>query len=326
MDYFRVLVCDEDISYVKSLCRFMAWTKEEIRVSAYTDVSDFLNSEGEYDLGLLGRAFILAYKKEGSDIKLNRLMYLCDEMSDKIDDIEPLYKFQSMNTFLEKIYSAIRQDDVMKMLSGMQIKRGSSIGIFSPIWHDLRLPFSMALTKAKNNNGRALFVDLETISILPELLGRDMENDLLDLLYLMETSDDASFTLEEYVSYFEGIALLPPMRNPGRIAEITAEEWERLFSTAEKNGYQLVILMDQMLQGFEQVISSMKELIILGRPEDYYRKSQKKCMTYLMGIKNPPELQEVILPMSASNLVDGTYEFGQLLEGNLGSFVRREFA
>ena len=268
----------------------------------------------------------MAYKKEGTDIRFGRLMYLCDEMSDKVDDIEPLYKFQSMDTFLDKIYSAIRQDDVMKMLAGMQVARGSSIGIFSPIGHDLRLPFSLAFTKVKNDDGRALFLDLENISILPELLEREVENDLLDLLYMMESREDASFVLEEYVSYYEGIAMLPPMRDPGRIAEITVDEWERLFSTAEKNGYQLVILMDQMLQGFEKVISSMSELIILGRPEDYYRKSQKKCMSYLSGIKDPPRVQEVILPMSASNLLDGTYEFGQLLEGNLGSFVRREFA
>ena len=326
MSYFRVLVCDEDISYTRSLCRFMAWTKDEIRVSAYTDISEFLNAEGEYDLGLLGRPFLLAYEKERPDIKLDQVMYLCDEMGDKIDDYEPLYKFQSMDTFLDKIYSAIRQDDVMKMLGSTQIKRGSLIGVFSPIWHDLRLPFSMALAKSKNKNDKALFVDLETISILPELSGRTAENDLLDLLYLMETEEDPSFALEEYIYYFEGIAVLSPMRDPGRIAEITVKEWKKLFSAAQKNGYLMVILMDQMLQGFEEIISSMKELILLGRPEDYYRKAQTKYLSYLSGIMDPPAIREVILPMSASGLVDGTYEFGQLLEGNLGSFVRREFA
>ncbi|MCR5097391.1 MAG: hypothetical protein K6B14_00420 [Lachnospiraceae bacterium] len=326
MEHFRVLVCDEDISYVRSLCHFMAWTKDEIRVSAFTDVSDFLNDEGKYDLGLLGRAFLLAYEKERPDVKLTRVMYLCNETDDRIEDVESLYKYQSMDTFLDRIYSAIRQDDVMKMITGMHVKRGSSTGIFSPIWHDLRLPFSMAYTKTRNTDGKALFVDLETISILPELLGRNVENDLLDLLYLMKTEDDPSFSLEEFIWYFEGIALLPPMRNPGRIAEITGDEWERLFETAEKNGYQLVVLMDQMLQGFEDVISRMKELIILGRPEDYYRKAQGKFMSYLTNISEAPDIQEVILPMSATNLADGTYEFGQLLEGNLGNFVRRELA
>jgi hypothetical protein len=83
--------------------------------------------------------------------------------------------------------------------------------------------------------------------------------------------------------------------------------------------------MDQMLQGFEEIVGGMSELILLGRPEDYYRKSQSKCMMYLKNIDDPPKIQEVLLPMSASNLVDGTYEFGQLLEGNLGNFVKREF-
>ena len=39
-----------------------------------------------------------------------------------------------------------------------------------------------------------------------------------------------------------------------------------------------------------------------------------------------PEIRELLLPMSAATLADGTYDFGQLLEGNLGNFVRREFA
>ena len=324
MGYFKILVCDEDASYVRSLCRFLAWTREEIRVSAYTETSEFLNSEGEYDLGLLGRPFLKLYREERPDVKLKRVMYLCETAGDEFDDVESLYKFQSMDTFLDRIYAAIRQDDVMNMLSGMKVLRGSSTGIFSPIWHDLRLPFSMAYTKAKNADGKALFVDLETISILPDLLGRDMGNDLLDLLYLMETGGDAEFALEEYVYYYEGIALLPPMRDPGKIADVTGAQWSRLFTTAEKNGYQLVVLMDQMLQGFEELVKNMKELILLGRPEDFYRKSQAKCMDYLTKIEDPPKLTEVILPMSASNLVDGTYEFGQLLEGNLGNFVRRE--
>ena len=326
MGYFRILVCDEDASYVKSLCRFMAWTRDEIRISAYTDLTEFLNSEGIYDLGLLGRPFLEAYESEHPDIVLKRIMYLCDEAGEESDEIEPLYKFQSMDTFLDRIYAAIRQDDVMKMLSGMRVEKGSSVGIFSPIWHDLRLPFSLVVSKIKNTEKKALFVDLETISILPELIGRDTDNDLLDLLYLLETADEASFALEEYIYYFEGIAILPPMRTPGLISEITAAQWERLFAVAEKNGYQLVVLMDQMLQGFEELISGMKELILLGRPEDYYKKSQSKCLMYLKNIDNPPKIQEVILPMSASNLTDGTYEFGQLLEGNLWNFVKREFA
>ena len=326
MGQFGILVCDEDESYVRSLCRFLAWTKDEIRVSAYTDISEFLNADGEYELGLLSSSFIAAYERERPDVRLKKVLYLCEEMGDDDGDRERLYKFQSMDCFMDKIYAAIRQDDVMKMLSGMTVERGSSIGVFSPIWHDLRLPFSMALTKAKNTDGKALFVDLETISILPELLGREVDQDLLDLLYLLETEDESSFALEEFVFYFEGIALLPPMRNPGRIGEVTRRQWEKLFSTAEKNGYQLVILMDQMLQGFEEIVAGMHKLILLGRPGDYYQKSQSKCKNYLSGIENPPPIQEVLLPMSASNLTDGTYEFGQLLEGNLGNFVKREFA
>ena len=324
MGHFKLLVCDEDSSYVRSLCRFMAWKGDEIRVSAYTELSEFLNSDGDYDLGLLGKPFLSAYEKERPDVHLKRVLYLCDENGEDNGEVEHLYKFQSMDCFMDKIYAAIRQEDVMRMLSGMKVERGSSIGIFSPIWHDLRLPFSMALTKAKNTDGKALFVDLETISILPELLGRDVDADLLDLLYLLETGDESSFALEEFVFYYEGMALLPPMRSPGRIGEIKRTQWEKLFSTAEKNGYRLVILMDQMLQGFEELISGMQELILLGRPEDYYMKSQNKCKNYLCGIDNPPRIEEVLLPMSASGLSDGTYDFGQLLEGNLGSFVRRE--
>ncbi len=326
MGYFNILVCDEDSSYVKSLCRFLAWTKEEIRISGYTDLDEFLNSDGEYDLGILGRTFLNEYEKMMPDVKLKRILYLCEDENDDSQQAESIYKYQSMDTFLDRIYSAIRQDDVMRMLSGMKVDKGSSTGIFSPIWHDLRLPFSVAVTKAKNKDGKALFVDLETISILPELLGRNMENDLMDLLYLMESEGEPEFVLEEYIYYFEGIALLPPMRNPGRISEVTKAQWERLFVTAEKSGYQLVVLMDQMLQGFEDIVCRMKELVLLGRPEDYYRKSQEKCMRYLSMIGDPPNLHEVILPMSAANLADGTYEFGQLLEGNLGSFVSREFA
>ena len=62
---------------------------------------------------------------------------------------------------------------------------------------------------------------------------------------------------------------------------------------------------------------------MLGKPGDYYQKSQTKFVEYAQAHYQNAEIHEVMLPMSAGNLVDGTYAIEELIQGNLGMFVRR---
>ena len=71
------------------------------------------------------------------------------------------------------------------------------------------------------------------------------------------------------------------------------------------------------------MVSMCQELVVLGKPGDYYQKSQKSFLEYAGRVYENVPIRTVSLPMSAGNLVDGTYAMEELIQGNLGIFVRK---
>lgn len=71
----------------------------------------------------------------------------------------------------------------------------------------------------------------------------------------------------------------------------------------------------------EIAMNYIKRMILLSRPGDFYKKSSRKIEAYLSSINGEIDVQRLELPMSASNLTDGSYRIEQLLSGNLGRFV-----
>ena len=67
----------------------------------------------------------------------------------------------------------------------------------------------------------------------------------------------------------------------------------------------------------------MDKLFVLGKPGDYFRKSQELFLDYIERSNTEIELENVLLPMSAGKLSDGAYQLEELLQGNLGVFVRK---
>ena len=51
--------------------------------------------------------------------------------------------------------------------------------------------------------------------------------------------------------------------------------------------------------------------------------SQDFFLDYMRRINAEDLVESVVLPMSAGNLSDGTYQIEELLQGNLGVFVKR---
>ena len=321
MEKFKVLVCDEDSSYIHAVVRFLVVSQKQITVTAYSDPESFAQGEGTFDLALLGEPFLQIYSERSTDLFARQVCYLTGRVGDRIGEYETFYKFQNMSALLEMIGTlSIRRKESERF--GVI----SKTAIYSPIYHDLRLPFALTYAHIRASYEKVLFLDLENFSPLSEWIHCDAaEKDLYDILYLMESSDEEEFDITPYVFSYEGIGLLPSFRSPENIAGIREEQWEKLFACIERQGYSLVVLFEQLLQGSGDLLSDFNDVILLGRPEDYFLPMQQRCLSLLSGMMQPPSVHEVKLNMSANGLVDGTYSLKHLMEGNLGSFVRNEF-
>ena len=74
---------------------------------------------------------------------------------------------------------------------------------------------------------------------------------------------------------------------------------------------------------FSKFIDSFNKLYVLVKSGDYFKRAQEQFFDYLERLETNVDIEEVILPMSAGNLSDGEYHIEELLQGNLGMFVKK---
>lgn len=320
MKNLEIALCDLDSNYVLKFANHLMM-KANVGVHIFTTPEGFFSDETDFDVAIMTEEFeeISGFRPKGM---IGHKYFLTEDSANVTDGF--IYKFQAVDKILDEIteLKEVTKSGISKKNSN---EKSKLIGVYSPVNHELQLPFSMALGQAYRTGGKVLFVDLEEISIMPNLIGRNCERNLMDLLYLLNTNaEDMEDSLSEYVRSFMGFDYIEPFWNPNEISEIDEDTWDRFFEMLVKTDYDVVVvLFGRAINGFARYIERLNRLFVLGRPGDYFKKGQENFLDYLDRIKANISVENVILPMSAGNLSDGTYQLEELLQGNLGVFVRK---
>ena len=318
MRNLEVALCDCCEDYILKFASYLM-SNVDASIHIFTTTESFFSDEGCYDVAIMSEDFkeVSEFRPKG---EVKRKYFLCEEPD--VEDEDYIYKYQSIDNVLGKITELRKQKGVS---ASIKKSNGNSkfIGVYSPVDHELQLPFSMALGQGYRTGGKVLFLDLEEISIMPDLIGSEMERNLLDLLYEINTSA-SDFDINTYVRNFMGFDFIQPFRNPNELCEIEAETWNLLFDVLAKSDYDvIVVLFGRTINGFISILQRFEHLYVLGKPGDYFKKGQEAFMEYLERINAEVDRESVILPMSAGNLTDGTYQIQELMQGNLGVFVKK---
>ncbi len=318
MNNLEIALCDLNEDYIlKFANRLME--KAGVVVHVFTTSEGFFSAENDFDVCILTKEFeeITGFRPKGSN---GHKYFICETLAEEEEDC--IYKYQSIDSILDAI-TELREVGQVIASTKKSNEKSKFVGVYSPASHELQLPFSMALGQSFRTNGRVLFMDLEELSIMPDLVGKGTNRNLMDLLYEISTGNQ-KIDLSKYVTAFMGFDYIEPFLNPNEISEIDEETWNGLFNLLANSEYEVVVvLFGRAISGFAKFISGMNKLYVLGRPGDYFRKSQDAFMDYLDRINIEVDVECVSLPMSAGNLSDGTYQLETLLQGNLGMFVKR---
>ncbi len=319
----KIIICDTDSSYLKALCTYFLSSGLGLEIASYSVVERFLEEDRKFDVALLGKEFLNALDDCGADIsRFGKIFVLTGDVNEVDEDYAVLYKFQQMKSFL----GTLRQ--YYGIIDDMSFENNSEwTGIYSPIRHELQLLFALALCKQKQNEApdkNLLFLDLEENSLMSELVGIQEQKNVTDYLYLLENDDITKDELLSCLAYYDSISYLPAVRYFQELVAIDGRHWRRFFASIAQLGFgQVVVLFDGSLRGMDPLFDYLKDLILLGREGDFYRKYDRQIRSFLRDQNRPMMVRETLLPLSGANLVDGTYRFDQLLSGNLSSYARR---
>jgi len=316
MKNLEIALCDIDDSYIMKFASYLM-EKSDASIHIFTSTEGFFEDEGNYDLAIMSEDFreLCDFKSKGV---IRQKYFLSENAGDESED--SIYKYQSVEGILEKV-NLLKYESVKKSINSSN-NESKLIGVYSPIAHELQLPFALALNQAYANLGRVLFLDLQEISILPAFAG-SCERNLMDLLYEINTNaDDIDFS--SYVKNYMNFDYISPFYNPNEIGEIDDTTWLGLFDWIRKLNYDhVVVLFGRVINGFTKVMDGFEKLYVLTQPGDYYKKSVEQFLDYLERLNLPIEIENVSLKMTAKNLSEGTYQLEELLQGNLGMFVKK---
>ncbi len=318
-----IALCETDSEYLEAMASYLMEHIPNVAISTFTSVESFLNTGQGFKVGIMSREFLAVQEFSDSRAEVEEKIYLCDEeVAAEYEHLPMVYKYQSMDVMENTLKKILQIRPTVAKASVARSSDSRVFGIYSPISHELSMPFALALCQVLRESGSVLFLDIEEISIMSRMIGRENEKGLMDLLYMVMQPDEVN--LADYVSSYMGIDIITPFANPEDLNEIRGEVWGKLMNCLLRAGYDsVVILYGRITQGFKEMAGNCDEFLALGKPGDYYRKSQERFLEYIRDYYAGLSVSSILLPMSASNLVDGTYALDELIQGNLGLFVKK---
>ncbi len=319
MANIELALCDLDLDYIMAFASYMMEHVPGSNIHIFTTPESFFADEEDYDVALLTTDFeeISAFRKKG---KVSHRYLLCEKDT---EDEDCIFKYQSMDMVIDRIIELKSAGFMGQAKRSKSLGKTKLIGVYSPNSHELSMPFSMALGQAQKEEAKVLFLDLEEISILPQLLGGGKDKNLMDLLYEVSIGNE-DIDLIEYTRYFMGFQYISPFSNVSDIGEVEEDTWARLFDRLMREKFDvIVVLFGRTINGFAKHLQRLDKLYLLNKPGDYYCLMQENFIKFLQRAGVDCDMEEVLLPMSAANLSTGSYCLEELLQGNLGVFVGR---
>ena len=321
----KFIICDEDAAYVQALSTYIISSINSVEIISYSDKERFRNDRQEYDVALLGKAFVDVLEDDpGREKGYGELFILTNDMNESVLNYRVIYKFQKMDTFLGRLLRAGSGKRTTANRNGI---RPGWVGIFSPIHHELQLLFSFAFCKQrkeKDPSKSVLFIDLEENSPIRELMDDESRKNITDYLYLLEDKEVSREELSDCLSYTAGFAYLSPARYFQELLKVNEKRWEAFFDSIAGLGFdEVVVLFGDSFRGSEVLLPQVGWLVLVTKEGDFYQCRSGQIKAFLKEKGWKPKIHGVNLPLSGAKLVNGSHQIERLLAGNISGYALR---
>lgn len=337
LNKIAVAVCDTDREYRDRFVTYLVERKaEEYAVSAFSMPEKLLEAleEEKPDLAICGTGFEeMAERLAGYDIPV---LVLQETMADAVaesvtygsvpESCRGICRYQSMEVILHEVQvmtltgaGSRRMENVG---TGMEV-----IGVYSPICHEMQMPFLMVLAQKLSTEKKVLYVNLMEHSGMLELLGVPGECDLGEVILALRRQRLTAETLGRGIHETEWMHYVEPFDNPEDLGEMTAGDLQELISFLEKQTSYEILLLDfgQGLRDFLSFLGLCTSIYCPMKSGFYYDCRMDHFRRYLErepAVDIADRMQVIRLPFSAGKIRAGMDVYRQFLWSEFGDYVR----
>lgn len=236
------------------------------------------------------------------------------------DELCRIDKYQSPEKVVQTMLGAIADGGSWKEYPEATDTAVKMIGIYSPVKRCLQTSFALTLGQLLAKEHKTLYLNFEMYSGLGELLRRDYQTDMLDVMYYFQSArEKLALRLPTIIQNAGGLDYIPPMQYALGIKEVPGEQWLALCKDIAVIGeYEYMILdLDDGIDGLFDLLKSCQKIYTITRDDPF---AMAKLRQYEQMLQSG-ELEEI-----TEKTVKCRFPIFQHLPGSLDMMTHGELA
>ncbi len=249
------------------------------KIRTYSDESSLMREEKGEKISLLVVSE-RSYSEKIKSLNCEKTVILNESGFCPEDTKECIDKYQAAESVLQillQVYIEIAGEESVLVGSGGKTK---FIGIYSPVKRSLQTTFAITMCELLSGKGKTLYLNFEHYTGVAEIIAREGEMDLADLVYFLNSDiDKFKLHFQTVIKQVSGTVFVPPMRYGQNLISISGKEWMNLLKKISESDMFDYVVMDltDSLQGLPDILRACFRVFTVQREDSF---AQLKMMQY----------------------------------------------
>ncbi len=319
MNHYFV-VCDQEKDYVE---RFTALLNERglvpYQIQGITDVKllEPFCKENIVDILLVDEDLYEEYQLQLSAKNLFLLTEIAAKESDGC-----LFKYQPVSAIVKKSLETMEEPQA-KPTKG----RSKLIGVYSPVRGNEKTLFSLALGQILAKEQAVIYLNFSSLTGLSELLEKEQEADLTDVLYLIsQGKKELHHWKDRCVCTINNLDYILPVISPLDMRSSLSNHWLEILEQLQEGGeYQTILVeLDESCEAFLPILQSCTTIYMPLREDKLSGAQRRQYEQWLYNIGQSALVKKTVpvKPPFHNGFGNKGQFVEQLIWGEFGDYVR----
>lgn len=283
MTHKIMAICDTEEGYAFRMAEYLL---EKVRLpytlhlfTAVEELEKFAGRE-EIEILLIAESAWRLIKEEYVRKQVAQMFILQESGEAAGEDMRCISKYQSPEMVVQEMLTVIADGSGWKECPEATDTAVKMIGIYSPVKRCLQTSFALSLGQLLAKEHKTMYLNFEMYSGLGELLRREYQTDMLDVMYYFQSArQKLALRLPTIVQNAGGLDYIPPMQYSLGIREVPGEQWLALCRDIAAIGeYEYMILdLDDGIDGLFDLLKNCQKIYTITKEDPF---AQAKLRQY----------------------------------------------
>ncbi len=319
-------ICDLEEAYVVHLADYLNQSADlPFQVLAFTSLESLIKYASGHEIEIL-LISVDAMTDEVRELDVHRTIILADKEVPELGENDIFIdKYQDSDS-IARLVCSYAGEDAAQLKESMGDCR--LYGVYSPVARCGKTMFALTLAQEAAEEGKTLYLNLESCSGFEEIFRTNWREDLADLMYAAKTeAENLPDRMDNVMMNCGNLDICPPAFFPEDIRETTTGMWMEFFaSVGRAGGYQTIVLdIGTQVKDIPELLKLCTRSFMPVLPDPVSRAKiiqfEKNMEALSMG-EIQKEMVRLYLPQVSVRSL-GISLLDDLLYGRMGQFVRR---